>query len=102
MDAPSLRSRGCHTTPQVVRYGMSDRVGPLSFSDEEESSTLYRPYSEKTAQLIDEEVEAIISTSYSRAIGILAEHKEKLHALAEALLDREVIGTDELIQVRAS
>merc|ERR1712087_622444 len=84
---------------QVAVYGMSERVGPLSFGNNEESNKLYRPYSEKTAQLIDHEVESIISTSYARAIDLLTENKTQLHALAESLLEHEVIGTDELRQV---
>lgn len=84
---------------QVAVYGMSQRVGPLSFGNNEESNKLYRPYSEKTAQLIDTEVEAIISTSYTRATSLLSENLPQLHALAEALLEREVIGTDELRKV---
>merc|ERR1719382_1780489 len=79
---------------QATVYGMSDAVGPLSFSSEEESGTLYRPYSEKTAQLIDAEVLGIVDSSYSRAISVLTENKAQLTSLAEALLDKEVIGTD--------
>mmetsp|Transcript_20307 Transcript_20307/g.44042 ORF Transcript_20307/g.44042 Transcript_20307/m.44042 type:complete len:829 (+) Transcript_20307:168-2654(+) len=84
---------------QVTVFGMSDAVGPLSFGNQEESSTLYRPYSEKTAQLIDGEVETIIATSYARAVDLLRKHKDQLTKLAEALLEREVIGTEDLIRV---
>lgn len=84
---------------QVTVYGMSAAVGPLSFSSEEESGTLYRPYSEKTAQLIDREVDGIVSASYARAISVLTENKAQLTALAEALLEKEVIGTDDLTAV---
>merc|ERR1712087_841341 len=84
---------------QVTVYGMSEAVGPLSFKDDEESGTLYRPYSEKTARLIDAEVQSIISNSYMRALKLLRQHESSLHALAEALLEQEVIGTDDLINV---
>jgi len=93
----SKHSIDTHT--EVTVYGMSAAVGPLSFENSEESNTLYRPYSEKTAQLIDKEVDGIINSSYARAISVLTENKEKLHSLAEALLEREVIGTDDLISV---
>ena len=83
---------------QVVRYGLSPKIGPLSFNTEE-SNQLYRPYSEKTANLIDDEVEAIVSSSYDRALALLTENKAKLTALAETLLDKEVIGTDDLTRV---
>lgn len=84
---------------QVAVYGMSAAVGPLSFSNEEDSGTLYRPYSEKTCRLIDAEVSDIVSTSYARAISVLSENKSQLTALAEALLAKEVIGTDDLTEV---
>jgi len=84
---------------QVTVYGMSEVVGPLSFGSQEASNTLYRPYSEKTAQLIDEEVSVIITTSYARAVKLLRENEASLHALAEALLKQEVIGADDLVSV---
>mmetsp|Transcript_11897 Transcript_11897/g.38106 ORF Transcript_11897/g.38106 Transcript_11897/m.38106 type:complete len:780 (+) Transcript_11897:38-2377(+) len=84
---------------QVTVYGLSSRVGPLSFGQQEESNTLYRPYSEKTARVIDEEVSKIIDASYERAVSLLTEHRDKLTALAESLLEKEVIGSDDLIRV---
>jgi len=60
---------------------------------------LYKPYSERTAQLIDGEAEAIVSSHYERALTILRERKSELHALAEALLAKEVIEADDLIEI---
>jgi hypothetical protein len=60
---------------------------------------LYRPYSEKTARLIDSEVQGIVGKSYERAVALLQENKAKLTALAETLLEKEVIGTDDLTRV---
>jgi len=77
---------------------MSEAVGPLSFSDGGDNQ-LYRPYSEKTQQLIDSEVNKIIATSYDRSVALLREHETKLHALAEALLEKEVIGSEELVAI---
>ena len=74
---------------QVSDFGMSEVVGPLSFGNEE-SNTLYKPFSERTAQLIDGEVQTLIEKNYERAITILTDKKEQLHQLAEALLEKEV------------
>lgn len=84
---------------QVTVYGMSEAVGPLSFGGQEDSNTMYRPYSEKTAQLIDAEVNTIVSESYTRSVELLRTHQAKLTALAEALLSKEVIGVEELVSV---
>merc|ERR1719446_1061657 len=84
---------------QVAVYGMSEAVGPLSFGQQESSNTLYRPYSERTAQLIDGEVSTIIETSYVRAVELLRENRTQLNSLAEQLLKKEVIGTEDLISV---
>jgi hypothetical protein len=59
---------------------------------------MYRPYSEKTAQLIDSEVQTIVSDSYTRSVALLREHKTKLTAIAETLLSKEVIGVEELVE----
>ena len=83
---------------QVTDYGMSTAVGPLAFSKDSDN-TLYKPFSEATARLIDTEAEAIVSKNYDRALDLLRKHKVQLHALAEALLAREVIGTAELVEI---
>ena len=77
---------------------MSDKVGPLSFSKDSDN-TLYKPFSEKTAQTIDREAEVLVSSAYERALTILREHRSQLNDLAEALLAREVIGTDDLVKI---
>jgi len=82
---------------QVAVFGMSEAVGPLSFESGENS--LYKPYSEKTAQLIDSEVNAIVSASYTRALELLRVHEAKLHALAECLLEKEVVGSEDLVRI---
>jgi len=83
---------------QVTVFGMSDAIGPLSFGGGDDNQ-LFRPYSEKTAQLIDHEVSSIVSTSYARSVAMLEEHKVKLHALAEELLEKEVIGSEDLVRI---
>ena len=64
----------------VTYFGLSDKIGNLSFYDStgQNEYAFQRPYSEKTAELIDKEVKDIIDTQYKRALGILEEHKEGL------------------------
>ena len=58
-----------------------------------------KPYSEKTAQEIDEEVKKIIDTAYNKAKEILTEHREKVDILANRLLDKEVLFAEDLEEI---
>jgi cell division protease FtsH len=87
---------------QMVRtWGMSDELGPLSYSKGEEQVFLgreiaqHRDYSEETAQKIDAEITRLIKSAYNRAKAVLEEHLDLLHALSELLLEKEtVLGKD--------
>ena len=85
----------------VTVYGLSDKVGNLTYYDSSGQSEygFTKPYSEKTAELIDEEISAIIEEQYERAIKILEENKDKLTELAEELLEKEVIFKDNLERI---
>lgn len=85
----------------VSIYGLSDKVGNISYYDSSGQSdySFSKPYSEKTAQLIDEEVKDLIETSYIRTKKILEENKDKLIKLAEKLLEKEVIFRDDLEEI---
>ena len=83
---------------QVTDFGMSSAVGPLSFQKDSDN-TLYKPFSERTARLIDSEAEVLIANAYKRSVDLLRANNDKLHALAEALLDKEVIGTEDLVRI---
>jgi AFG3 family protein len=64
---------------QVLQYGMSDRVGQLSFEQPKPGDmVLDKPYSEKTAQIIDEEVREIIKKAYDRTMDLLTKHKDNI------------------------
>lgn len=78
---------------QVTSFGMSEKIGPLSFSRPEDSNTLYKPYSEKTAQMIDDEADRIVSAAYKRSVELLTNQKESLHRLAQRLLEKEVCAS---------
>jgi len=85
----------------VTMYGLSDRVGNISYYDSTGQSeySFGKPYSERTAQTIDEEVRTIVEGQYERAKRILTENKDKLTALAAQLLDKEVIFKEDLEKI---
>jgi len=81
----------------VTIYGLNDKIGNLTYYDSAQSDYSFtKPYSEKTAHLIDEEISKIIEEQYQRAIDILTENKDKLTTLANLLLEREVIFREDL------
>jgi len=85
----------------VTEYGMSDRLGPLSFGKRDELVFLgrdfgeQRNYSDDIAKIIDEEVRAIIERAYERAREVLTIHRSKLDALAEKLVAEETVDGPE-------
>ena len=85
----------------VTVYGLSDKVGNLTYYDSSGQSEygFTKPYSEKTAELIDKEISDIIEKQYQRAIELLENNKDKLTELAEVLLDKEVIFKDNLEKI---
>ena len=91
----------------VCEWGMSDRLGPMTYGKKEEEIFLgreiaqHRDYSERTAQAIDEEVRKFIEEAEGRADTILRENEDKLHALAEALLELEVLDGDQIDHILA-
>ncbi len=85
----------------VTMYGLNERVGNISFYDSSGQSeyTFGKPYSEHTAQTIDEEVSKLVEGQYQRAKRILGENKDKLTALATQLLEKEVIFKEDLEKI---
>ena len=85
----------------VTKYGMSDRIGTITLGSSQNEVFLGRDlaqskeYSEETAAIIDEEVKNIVDKGYNRARQILTEHVDKLHAVAQILLEKEKIESDE-------
>jgi len=82
----------------VQFYGMSDKVGNISFYDSTGSRgyDLTKPYSEKTAELMDEEVKKLISDIHDRTYNILKNHEEQWRSVASILLEKEVIFADDV------
>ena len=85
----------------VAYYGMSDKVGTLSYYDSTGQSdmTFTKPYSEQTAQEIDTETKRIIDEAYAMARKVLTEHADGLKQLAELLLAREVVFTEDVERI---
>ena len=83
----------------VSIYGLSDKLGNISYYDSSGNQGFTKPYSEDRAKLIDEEVTRMIEEQYDRAIAILTENKDKLVKLAEELLESEVIFKDNLVKI---
>jgi cell division protease FtsH len=86
----------------VCQWGMSEKLGPMTFGKREEQIFLgreiaqHRDYSESTAQLIDSEVKNILDKAENKAIDILTEHRKQLDKVAEALLEKEVLDGHEI------
>lgn len=83
----------------VSMYGLNSKVGNISFYDPQGNNGFTKPYSDHTAQIIDEEVSKMIEEQYARAIQLLTENKDKLTQLAEKLLESEVIFKEDLVAI---
>ncbi len=89
----------------VCEWGMSQRMGPITFGKKQEEIFLgreiaqHRDYSEKTAQIIDEEVKKIVEDAASTADQLIKENLDKLNALAKALLEREILDGNEIDEI---
>jgi AFG3 family protein len=80
----------------VTLYGMNEKVGNISFNDPQSEYSVTRPYSEATAQTIDEEVRKLIKDAYERTIALITDKREALERVAKALLEKEVIFQNDL------
>ena len=85
----------------VTIYGLNDKIGNLTYYDSSGQTdyNFSKPYSEKTAEMIDQEISQIVETQYQRAIALLEEHKDKLSELANELLEKEVIFKESLERI---
>jgi cell division protease FtsH len=85
----------------VTVYGLSDKIGNLTYYDSSGQNEygFTKPYSERTAELIDKEISDLIEKQYTRAIKLLEENKDKLTELANVLLEKEVIFKDNLEKI---
>ena len=91
----------------VTKWGLSDRLGPLSYAEEEgevflgRSITQHKSVSDKTADTIDEEIRRVIDENYANAKRILVANMDKLHAMADALVKYETIDDKQIGDIMA-
>ncbi len=85
----------------VTIYGLNDKLGNITYYDSQGQNeyAMDKPYSQETAVVIDEEISKIIEAEYDRAIDILSNNREKLDALANLLLDKEVIFKENVEEI---
>lgn len=82
---------------QVAKMGMNAKVGQVSFPDGG-GDQFYKPYSDETARIIDEEVRDMVARLYARTQALLLEHKDEVEAVAKMLLEKEVITTKDVVE----
>ncbi|CAA3009634.1 ATP-dependent zinc metalloprotease FTSH 10, mitochondrial-like [Olea europaea subsp. europaea] len=87
------------TYAQVAVYGFSEKVGLLSYPQREDGLEMSKPYSSKTANLIDTEVREWVTKAYKRTLQLIEERKEQVAQIAELLLKKETLHQDDLVQV---
>ena len=85
----------------VMYYGLDETIGNVSYYDStgQQEYSFQKPFSEKTAEKIDAEVSKLIESAYQEALRILNEHKDGLAQLAQKLIDKEVIFSDDLVAI---
>lgn len=85
---------------QVVHYGMNERVGHVSFDVGQSGEPMFsKPYSENTAQMIDDEVRKLIDTALVETRQLLQKHKADVEKVAERLLKNEILSRDDMIEL---
>jgi cell division protease FtsH len=91
----------------VTKWGLSDRLGPLTYSEDDgevflgRSVTRHKNVSDETAHVIDEEIRIIINRNYQRSEQLLREHLDTLHAMADALIKYETIDSEQIDDIMA-
>ncbi|XP_067854137.1 mitochondrial inner membrane m-AAA protease component AFG3L2-like isoform X2 [Heptranchias perlo] len=91
-----------HADPllKIVQFGMSEKLGQVSFDLPRQGDTVVeKPYSENTAQIIDEEVRALIGTANQRTLALLREKRLEVEKVAERLLEKEVLDKSDMIDL---
>ena len=92
----------------VTKWGLSDRMGPLMYDEDDgevflgmSAGAKPKPRSDETAHAIDEEVRAIVDECYAEATRLLKENEDKLHMMADALMEFETLSSDQLDDIMA-
>lgn len=92
----------------VTKWGLSDRLGPLKYDEEDgqvflgmSAATQSKTFSPETARMIDEEVRRIVDECYAKAKQLLEENEDKLHVMADALMEFETLTADQIDDIMA-
>ncbi|MCO6476674.1 MAG: ATP-dependent zinc metalloprotease FtsH [Phaeodactylibacter sp.] len=85
----------------VAYYGLNEKLGNISYYDStgQYEQSLQKPYSEATAQMIDQEVHELVEAAYKRTKKVLQDHREELEKLANLLLEKEVVFKKDLVEI---
>ena len=85
----------------VVYFGLNDKIGNISYYDStgQQEYSFHKPYSEKTAEIIDQEVRILVEDAYKRAVTLIGENRVNVEKLAERLLKKEVIFSEDLEEI---
>jgi len=85
---------------QITQFGMNENVGHVSFEQPQPGEMVFdKPFSEATAQLVDEEAKNLITNAMIRTIALLTKHTEDVRKVAERLLEKEILGRDDMIEL---
>jgi AFG3 family protein len=85
---------------QVATYGMNTKIGNISYGNpQEKDQSFTKPYSEQTAQMIDEEVRGIVKSAYDRTVNLLTERRADVEKVAKTLLEKEVLSREDMINL---
>ncbi|KAJ3106948.1 AAA ATPase afg3 [Phlyctochytrium planicorne] len=84
---------------QISTYGMNEKVGNLSYQNDQQEQQFQKPYSDETAKLIDDEARALIAGAYDRTMKLLLEKKAEVELVAKTLLEKEVLSREDMIRL---
>ncbi|KAJ2707213.1 AAA ATPase afg3 [Coemansia sp. IMI 203386] len=85
---------------QIVQYGMNRRVGQINYSDPQQGDQQFqKPYSEATAEIIDQEVRKMIDQAYETTLALLTEKRDAVEKVAQLLLKKEVLGREDMLEL---
>ena len=83
----------------ILKYGMDEDFGPINYLKEGEDQPFINPYSEQTAQLVDEKIKTYLANAYKKAKKILKEHDVLIHQMAGILLEKEYLSSEEFTEM---
>merc|ERR1712211_119910 len=85
---------------RITKYGMNEKVGNVSFQEPQPGEMVFdKPFSEATAQLVDEEAKKLIGSAMDRTLALLTKHKDDVERVALRLLEKEVLNRDDMIEL---